>query len=99
MTTTDIIISPRSIPAGMRLVRIPKARAKTLMMAPSVAGGWVAVNQTADEDALYQSRYIALLPDGIEGGEAADLKEVQTMWAADSNLEDAATLISSLPAA
>lgn len=104
-TTTDtaslrsIILSTRAIPAGMKLVRISKTRAKTLMMAPSVAGGWVAINQTADDDALYQSRYVALLPEGMDGGEAVSLAEVQTMWAADINLEDAAALIGSLPQA
>lgn len=95
----SIILSTRSIPAEMKLVRISKARAKDLMMAPSAAGGWVAVNQTADEDALYQSRYVALLPESMDGGEPVSLSEVQSMWAADINLEDAAALIGALPEA
>lgn len=94
-----IIVSPRKIPEGMKLVRLTRKQAEWAGMAPAVAGGWVATQQVCEADPLYPTGSIALVPESWVDGTPVDIKEVQQWWADDIHLEDAAAKIGNLPEA
>lgn len=95
----EIILSPRRLPEGMKLVRLTRSQAEWAGMAPSVAGGWVATMQVCEAEPLYPTGHIALVPESWEDGTPVNLHEVQQWWADDIHLEDAAAKIGALPMA
>ncbi|WP_009962994.1 hypothetical protein [Verrucomicrobium spinosum] len=69
------ILAPVVVPAGKKLVTLTAKQAEWAGMAPSVAGGWVAVGLM-----MMGSGYVALVPERWTDGEPIDVGTVQRVW-------------------
>ncbi|RFC49477.1 MAG: hypothetical protein DVB22_002596 [Verrucomicrobia bacterium] len=95
----DIIVSPRRLPEGMKLVRMSRKDAEWAGMAPAVAGGWVATRQPCEANPMHPSGHIALVPESWSTGQNVRLEEVQEWWANGYEWEDAVAKIGAFPPA